>query len=68
MQFEWDEAKRSENIAKHRIDFADVSEMFDRPMLTGSIRVLTMGRIVGLGSGFCETVSRLLSGQKGRMI
>jgi len=68
MQFEWDEAKRAENIAKHRIDFADVSEMFDLPMLTELDRVLTMGRIVGLGSGFCKMVSRLLSGQKGRMI
>ncbi|MCL1463049.1 BrnT family toxin [Argonema galeatum] len=33
MQFEWDEAKNLENIRKHEIDFADVSEMFDSPML-----------------------------------
>jgi uncharacterized protein len=33
MQFEWDEAKNLENIRKHDIDFADVSEMFDSPML-----------------------------------
>ncbi|NJR39008.1 MAG: BrnT family toxin [Leptolyngbyaceae cyanobacterium CSU_1_4] len=32
MQFEWDEAKNLENIRKHEIDFADVSEMFDRSM------------------------------------
>lgn len=33
MQFEWDEAKNLENIRKHEIDFADVPEMFDSPML-----------------------------------
>ncbi|MCL1470327.1 BrnT family toxin [Argonema antarcticum] len=33
MQFEWDEAKNLENIRKHEIDLADVSEMFDSPML-----------------------------------
>lgn len=33
MQFEWDEAKNLENIRKHEIDFADVPEMFDGPML-----------------------------------
>jgi len=33
MQFEWDEAKNLENIRKHEIDFADVSEMFDGAML-----------------------------------
>jgi uncharacterized DUF497 family protein len=33
MQFEWDEAKNTENIRKHKIDFADVPEIFDGPML-----------------------------------
>jgi uncharacterized protein len=33
MQFEWDEAKNLENIRKHEIDFADVSEMFESSML-----------------------------------
>jgi uncharacterized protein len=33
MQFEWDDAKNQENIRKHKIDFADVSPMFDSPML-----------------------------------
>lgn len=34
MQFEWDEAKNLENIRKHEIDFADVPEMFEAPMLS----------------------------------
>lgn len=33
MQFEWDEAKNLENIGKHEIDFADVPEIFQNPML-----------------------------------
>lgn len=33
MQFEWDEAKNLENIRKHRIDFADVPEIFNSSML-----------------------------------
>ncbi|QKL01232.1 hypothetical protein GEV39_07285 [Pseudomonas sp. NY5710] len=34
MFFEWDEAKNQINIRKHGIDFADVPEMFNHPMLT----------------------------------
>jgi uncharacterized protein len=33
MQFEWDEAKNLENIRKHEIDFADLSDMFASSML-----------------------------------
>lgn len=33
MQFEWDEDKNRENIAKHGIDFRDVPDMFTEPML-----------------------------------
>ena len=33
MKFDWDEAKRHENILKHGIDFADIPEVFDGPML-----------------------------------
>lgn len=34
MQFEWDEAKRSRNLAKHGVDFLDVLPAFDgRPTL-----------------------------------
>lgn len=34
MQFEWDEAKRRRNLAKHGVDFLDVLPAFDgRPTL-----------------------------------
>ena len=35
MKYIWDEEKNNINIKKHGIDFADVNEMFDYPMLTG---------------------------------
>ena len=34
MRFEWDETKNEINIRKHGIDFADVEDMFNHPMLT----------------------------------
>jgi len=34
MKFEWDDEKNNENIRKHGIDFRDVVEMFNHPMLT----------------------------------
>ena len=33
MQFEWDEAKRRENIAKHGIDFRDAVTMWNGPVI-----------------------------------
>jgi uncharacterized protein len=33
MFFEWDEAKNQINIRKHGIDFRDVPDMFNHPML-----------------------------------
>lgn len=35
MPFEWNEAKRLANLAKHRLDFAHAEALFDvRPVLT----------------------------------
>lgn len=36
VQFEWDEAKRAGNLAKHGIDFVDAMEMFAVPMFVKS--------------------------------
>ena len=33
MRFEWDEKKNSENIRKHRLDFADAWQVFENPLL-----------------------------------
>lgn len=51
MKYIWDETKRKKNLKKHRLDFADVSQVFDGPTLTmpddapdyGESRFNTMG-------------------------
>ncbi len=51
MKFIWEEAKRSSNIEKHGIDFADVPPMFDGNVFTiedqrfdyGKARYITFG-------------------------
>lgn len=52
VQFEWDEAKRKANIAKHGIDFIDVPEMFGSLMLAGTDRRKEYGEIRKIGFGF----------------
>jgi uncharacterized DUF497 family protein len=54
MEFEWDEAKRRGNLAKHGVDFVDAQALFDgRPVLTvlsprsGEERSATTGEIDG---------------------
>jgi uncharacterized protein len=54
MQFEWDEAKNLANIRNHRIDFADVSEMFDSPMLIEPDRRSDYGEDRWTGIGFLQ--------------
>ncbi len=52
MRFEWDEAKRKTNIAKHGIDFIDVPGMFGSLMLVGTDSRKDYGepRKIGFGS------------------
>ena len=52
MQFEWDEAKNLENIRKHRIDFADIPEMFDHPLLIELDERFDYGEDRWIGIGF----------------
>jgi uncharacterized protein len=47
----WDEAKRRENLRKHRIDLAELEPVFDAPMITvednresyGELRLQSLG-------------------------
>ena len=52
MRFEWDEAKRAANLAKHGIDFADVPELFSGPMLMGPDTRKDYGEARQIGFGF----------------
>ena len=51
MKFEWNEAKRKENLRKHGIDFVDITEMFDNPMFSYLDTRNDYGeeRIIGIG-------------------
>ena len=56
MRVTWNAAKNRRNIQKHGIDFADVEEMFNHPMLTlrddrydyGESRWISVGRLHAL--------------------
>ncbi|NGZ98811.1 MAG: hypothetical protein CV089_22315 [Nitrospira sp. WS110] len=52
VRFEWDEAKRKANIAKHGIDFLDVPEMFTSLMLVSTDIRKDYGEIRQIGFGF----------------
>ena len=52
VRFEWDEAKRKANIAKHGIDFLDVPEMFGSLMLVGTDSRKDYGEPRKIGFGF----------------
>lgn len=52
MRFEWDEAKRKTNIAKHGIDFIDVPGMFGSLMLVGTDGRKDYGEPRKIGFGF----------------
>ncbi|MEK6801853.1 MAG: BrnT family toxin [Nitrospirota bacterium] len=50
--FQWDEAKRTANIAKHGIDFLDVPEIFTSLMLVGPDLRKDYGESRKIGFGY----------------
>jgi uncharacterized DUF497 family protein len=54
VQFEWDEAKRTANVAKHGIDFVDAQEMFQGPMLVRLDERRNYGESRWQGLGFVQ--------------
>lgn len=76
MKFEWDEAKRRTNVAKHGIDFADLEPLFDGLTVTmldnrfdyGEARFVTFGILNGIVLMVVhtetDTVIRLISARK----
>jgi len=51
MNFEWEEAKNLLNVRKHGINFTDVTDMFNHPMLTRLDKRENYGeeRFIGIG-------------------
>jgi uncharacterized protein len=55
MPFEWDEAKREQNLVKHGVDFRRVEQVFDGPVVEtederrdyGELRIRCLGEIEG---------------------
>ena len=55
MDFEWDERKRSSNIAKHGVDFREAALIFRSPTLEaedrrgrgGEVRIRALGHVDG---------------------
>ena len=77
MRVEWDDAKNRRNIRKHGIDFADVEEMYNHPMLTlsdnrydyGEPRWISIGQLQALIAVVVHTervqgVVRIISARK----
>ena len=56
MRFDWDEAKRHENITKHGIDFVDIPEVFDGPMLVRLDTRRDYGEDRWIGMGLLSTM------------
>ncbi len=60
MLFEWDENKRGVNLAKHRVDFADAAQIFERSVVTriDDRRDYSEERLISLGisDGDCFVV------------
>jgi len=56
MNFEWDEAKNKLNIRKHGIDFADIVEIFNHPMLTRLDTRHDYGEDRWIGIGICKNI------------
>ncbi|CAB1073196.1 hypothetical protein D1AOALGA4SA_1789 [Olavius algarvensis Delta 1 endosymbiont] len=52
MKFEWDEKKNELNIRKHKIDFRDVQQVFDGPMIVNIDDRMDYGEIRCVGMGF----------------
>jgi uncharacterized DUF497 family protein len=73
MQFEWDEAKRHENLRKYGFDFSDANLVFDGATITleddrfenGEIRFITFGllhgRVVAVAHTEHGTAIRIIS-------
>ncbi len=55
MKYEWDEAKKRQNIAKHGLSFEDAEQVFSGPCVTfeddrfayGEQRLVTLGLLAG---------------------
>lgn len=67
MHYEWDEAKRQENIRKHGVDFADAVGALEDPFGLTRDDPSSMGeaRFVTLGRGYSDRVLYVVWTERG---
>lgn len=66
MRYEWDEAKRAANLAKHGVDFADaVGALEDPASLTDEDDADGEARYVTLGAGYTGRVLYVVWTERG---
>ena len=72
MLFEWDEAKRQGNLAKHGVDLLDAALIFERMTMTARDNRRDYGepryKAVGIADGVCYVVVYTLRGDAVRLI
>lgn len=71
MEFEWDEAKRLQNLAKHNLDFYRVDEFFEGAHIAWESRVNSQeprSGATGYLDGVCVTVITTMRGDVVRII
>ncbi|CAB1065159.1 hypothetical protein D1BOALGB6SA_9956 [Olavius sp. associated proteobacterium Delta 1] len=56
MNFEWNKEKNEINIRKHKIDFHDVPQIFDGPMIVNIDDRLDYGEVRWVGMGFLNNI------------
>jgi len=61
MEFEWDEAKRMENLGKHGLDFLDAPILFNGPMLIRLDTRENYGEPRWIGIGILESICALVA-------
>jgi uncharacterized DUF497 family protein len=77
MKYEWDEAKKRKNLAKHGLSFEDAEQVFSGPCVTfeddrlayGEERLVTLGlldgRLVVIAHAPRDEGTRIISMRKG---
>ena len=60
MNFEWGEEKNEKNIRKHKIDFRDVPQLFDGPMIVNIDDRMDYGEIRWIGMGFLRNIIAII--------
>jgi len=56
MKFDWDKKKNAINIKKHGIDFSDVVDIFNHPMLTAGDNIADYDEERWIGIGWLKAL------------